>query len=350
MNRSNTYQPTMTPRQLKAWEALERRRFFKLICGASFTEAIKAGQLAAVYAEAGCDCVDIAADPLVVAAVTKALNSLPQQVEPPLLMVSLNVDGDPHFRKVVVEEEGCIACDACVPSCPTEALTMGATVIKVAEPLCYGCNRCVPVCPTDALITRPLEQLPELLEACLTHPQLEAVELHANSLDEEALTRFYKKVGPLLRGKLVSLCFRVPEHTGTNELKETLTIYLDAFEQLSNNVGVTACFLQIDGKPMTGEAGRSALSLPALNSAAWLLEENLLPSEWPVTISGGINEATARWLRKPTYQAIAGVGMGSVARKAVWSMLEGTGELHQAVKQAHQVVEAFQQGRAAVVN
>ncbi|MBS3950533.1 MAG: 4Fe-4S binding protein [Peptococcaceae bacterium] len=43
----------------------------------------------------------------------------------------------------------CIACGACQPECPTEAITEGE--IYVIEPeKCIDCGACAAVCPVDA--------------------------------------------------------------------------------------------------------------------------------------------------------------------------------------------------------
>jgi len=49
----------------------------------------------------------------------------------------------------VINEE-CIACGACLPECPAEAISEGD--IYVIDPdKCTDCDACVAVCPSDAI-------------------------------------------------------------------------------------------------------------------------------------------------------------------------------------------------------
>ncbi|MGL6283561.1 MAG: 4Fe-4S ferredoxin, partial [Microcoleaceae cyanobacterium] len=47
--------------------SLQHHQWFKLICGASFQELNVIRNLTLVYALAGADCIDVAADPAVIA-------------------------------------------------------------------------------------------------------------------------------------------------------------------------------------------------------------------------------------------------------------------------------------------
>jgi ferredoxin len=46
----------------------------------------------------------------------------------------------------------CIMCDACVPECPTEAITAGDPKYIIDPDLCSDCGNCAGVCPTDACV------------------------------------------------------------------------------------------------------------------------------------------------------------------------------------------------------
>ncbi|MFM9598217.1 hypothetical protein ACKI1O_54200, partial [Streptomyces scabiei] len=61
--------------------------------------------MARAYAASGADCIDIAPDVDVIEAVATALHAAPDQS--PVLMVSVPLDPDPHFRKIELAEPDC---------------------------------------------------------------------------------------------------------------------------------------------------------------------------------------------------------------------------------------------------
>jgi len=50
----------------------------------------------------------------------------------------------------VVDEETCIACGACVDTCPVDAITMDDKATIDSE-TCTECGACVDECPVDAI-------------------------------------------------------------------------------------------------------------------------------------------------------------------------------------------------------
>ena len=60
--------------------------------------------------------------------------------------------------------EDCIACDACLPECPNEAISEGDPIYIINPDLCTECvgfyeePQCASVCPTDACIPDPNHQ------------------------------------------------------------------------------------------------------------------------------------------------------------------------------------------------
>ena len=51
----------------------------------------------------------------------------------------------------IITEE-CIACGACEPECPTEAITPGDDIYVIDPEKCTGCGLCVKACPANALV------------------------------------------------------------------------------------------------------------------------------------------------------------------------------------------------------
>lgn len=308
---SNT--AALSPAQKRAYGALEEKRYFKLICGGSFTDASKVEALTAVYARAGVDCIDMAPEPSLIASVESVYASLPPELLKPLVMVSIPLDPDPHFRKIDLLDPACIVCNACIPVCPTDAIaegTSGLVKLEIDQPLCYGCGRCVAVCPTDALVLHPIYADASFQEV-LSHPLVEAVEIHSRHMDPYMLKDFLARFRGLLYGKVISVCFR-PDQIDTAQ-------WLAFLQQLQAQTA-WPLILQADGQPMSGSEAPDA-SLPALAAARLLFETT--GSEFPlITLSGGINEDTARYLQEPAHRFISGVGMGTVARRKVWPFLD----------------------------
>ncbi len=66
----------------------------------------------------------------------------------------------------------CIACDACLPECPNEAISEGDPIYSIDPDKCTECvgafdePQCAAVCPTDACVPDPdKEESQEELQA-----------------------------------------------------------------------------------------------------------------------------------------------------------------------------------------
>ena len=102
----------------RSFQALQAGQWFKLICGASFQDLPAIRHLAIAYSLAGADCIDVAAEPAVVAAaqsgitaaksLTAAATQRGYQPTQPWLMVSINDGEDPHFRKAVLDRKSVV--------------------------------------------------------------------------------------------------------------------------------------------------------------------------------------------------------------------------------------------------
>jgi len=50
----------------------------------------------------------------------------------------------------IIDPDECIACGACEPECPKEAITEGDGVYVIDPVKCEDCGDCADVCPVDA--------------------------------------------------------------------------------------------------------------------------------------------------------------------------------------------------------
>jgi ferredoxin len=51
----------------------------------------------------------------------------------------------------VVNAEKCTGCEACVDSCPLDAISMKDSIAFVDADTCGDCGACIDVCPVEAL-------------------------------------------------------------------------------------------------------------------------------------------------------------------------------------------------------
>ena len=50
-----------------------------------------------------------------------------------------------------VENQTCTGCEACIPECPVDAISMVDEKAVVNESECTDCGACVPACPVEAI-------------------------------------------------------------------------------------------------------------------------------------------------------------------------------------------------------
>ncbi|EPS60720.1 hypothetical protein M569_14083, partial [Genlisea aurea] len=110
-------------------ESLERGKWVKLICGASFEDVVDIRNLSMVYTLAGVDCIDCAADASVVNAVNEGIEAAIAvfPIRRPWVMISVNDDEDLHFRKAEFDPNDCPEdCSRpCESVCPANAIYFG---------------------------------------------------------------------------------------------------------------------------------------------------------------------------------------------------------------------------------
>ncbi|MGK7891364.1 MAG: circadian clock protein LdpA [Leptolyngbyaceae cyanobacterium] len=336
-------------------QSLQESRWFKLICGASFQHLPAVRSLTLAYGLAGADCIDVAADPVVVAAARDGIRSLhevrhrfpdlpvghgrgQQDFRPtivrsvPWLMVSLNDGDDPHFRKATFDPARCpVDCDRpCETICPTHAIAFAdgppdrsmAHPPAISEPSgvirdrCYGCGRCVQVCPvqqitTDSYTVSAGAIAPEVL------PLVDAVEIHTQIGRTDAFAALWQHLQPYLPSlKLIAVS--CPGGEGFVE-------YLRSLYAIMTDGGCQPLpcpnLWQTDGRPMSGDIGRGT------THAAIRLAQQAIAAELPglIQLAGGTNDYTVPKLRTLgllPHPSLAGVAYGSYGRKILTPVLD----------------------------
>lgn len=284
-------------------QALQERRFFKLICGASYRNTSFVATLARIFAEAGAHVIDVGARPELVAA---ARAGIAQAQLPtaglPLIMVSVGINQDLHFLRVEKDFSRCDGHGFCVNACPHEVFV--GSEIRLEN--CLGCDHCVIACPTKALslVARdPLHEVQGLLRDCFAAGAT-ALEVHTGDGSLPELQDLLAQLAPL-REQIELLAFSLGAHGQS----------LPEIAQLALTIRALAgpdILIQADGKPISGRKGEKS-TLPCLELAETLFAQGL---DAYVQVSGGTNDLTGALARR-RQSGIHGVGMGSFARKFI---------------------------------
>ena len=282
-------------------KSLNEGHWFKLICGASFQHLPAVRNLTLAYTLAGADCIDVAADPSVIAAAQEALQvathltkdakhrGFSSRGTSPLLMVSLNDGEDPHFRKAEFNSTECPAdCSRpCERICPAQAIVFNSTkdhFSGVISQKCYGCGRCIPICPYDIIYTRSYVSTPGAIAPLILSDGVDAVEIHTRVGRLAEFQRLWQAILPWVeRLKLVAIS--CPDGEG---LIDYLHALYDAIAPLK-----CALIWQTDGRPMSGDIGLGT------TLAAVKLGQKVLAAKLPgyVQLAGGTNSYTVAKLK-----------------------------------------------------
>jgi Fe-S-cluster-containing hydrogenase component 2 len=313
-------------------QSLQTGRWFKLICGASFQDLPAIRNLALAYTLAGADCIDVAAEPAVVAAAQAGMAAaqllLPAAQQRgyaghslPWLMVSVNDGSDPHFRKAVFDPQHCPAdCPRpCVKVCPAEAIAFTPSHQGVIVDRCYGCGRCLPICPLQHITEQQHLVTPAAILPLLASGGVQAIEIHTQPNHRAEFTKLWSEIAPAL-SPLQLVAISSPD--GQDALD-----YLHWIAEMLINLDPQPLILwQTDGRPMSGDIGIGT------THAAIALGQKVAQAQLPgyVQLAGGTNQYTVAKLKEmnllPGSQHhenfISGVAYGSYARVMLAPLLE----------------------------
>jgi Fe-S-cluster-containing hydrogenase component 2 len=282
-------------------QSLKQGHWFKLICGASFQHLPAVRSLTLAYTLAGADCIDVAADPAVIAAAQAALQVAPHLARDaeergfgykgnlPFLMVSLNDGEDPHFRKAEFHASECPSdCPRpCEKICPAQAIVFNS--IKndysgVVSQKCYGCGRCIPICPYDKIYTNSYMSTPGAIAPTVMSTGIDAVEIHTKVGRLAEFQRLWQAISPWVN-QLKLLAISCPDG-------ESMVEYLQALYEIIAPHPYTLIW-QTDGRPMSGDIGDGT------TLAAVKLGQKVLAAKLPgyVQLAGGTNSYTVPKLK-----------------------------------------------------
>jgi Fe-S-cluster-containing hydrogenase component 2 len=282
-------------------QSLKKGHWFKLICGASFQHLPAVRSLTLAYTLAGADCIDVAADPAVIAVVQEALQvakSLAKDAqergfaftgELPLLMVSLNDGEDPHFRKAEFNSTECPTdCSRpCEKICPAQAIVFNPIKEEfsgVESQKCYGCGRCIPICPYEKIYTKSYMSTPGAIAPLVMTAGINAVEIHTQVGRLAEFQQLWQVISPWA-DQLKVVAISCPDGEG-------MTDYLRAIYDLIAP-RPSALIWQTDGRPMSGDIGDGT------TLAAVKLGKKVLAAKLPgyVQLAGGTNSYTIAKLK-----------------------------------------------------
>ncbi len=320
--------------------ALASGRWVKWIGGASNQDLAAIEDLAGLYSLVGVHCLDLAADPAVVAAARRGIAwATDRGATSPWLMVSLSDGADPHFRKAWFDPRRCPpGCPRpCERLCPALAIPPPGAPQGVLEDRCYGCGRCLPACPHGLIEERGQLLAAEAVPPLLAALRPDAIELHTRIGREAPFAvrlAQLRAAGIPLRRLAVSCGLEVEGPGGggvaasqvlpcpaapTDPLADRLAAELwNRFAQV-RGAGFAPLW-QLDGRPMSGDVGDGTAR------AAVQLLQRLAPRlpPGPVQLAGGTNGRTlglVEGLEGGLARQVSGVAFGSVARARLQELL-----------------------------
>ncbi|MEY4354076.1 MAG: hypothetical protein RLZZ609_2317 [Cyanobacteriota bacterium] len=337
-------------------DALASGRWVKWIGGASNQDLQAIEDLAGIYSLAGVHCLDLAADPAVVAAARRGIAWAEERgAQRPWLMVSLSDGADPHFRKAWFDPRRCPpACPRpCERVCP--ALAIAAPAGVVAE-RCYGCGRCLPACPLGLIKERQTLLAPDAVGPLLAALRPDAVELHTQIGRDAAFAERLQQVRsanlPLQR---LAVSCGLEGHPPEGQKANAALLARELWQRfgLLRAAGLRPLW-QLDGRPMSGDVGAGT----AQAAVRLLRAVGPLAPPGPLQLAGGTNAHTLALVEALPASAppVAGVAFGSVARQQLQVLLQeaqGRGQrlldlpdlLAPALASARSLVEPWSQRR-----
>jgi len=311
----------------------EHHSFFKIVCGAGNEDPVEVRRLTTAYTLAGASAIDLSADPGIVKSAVAGIADAGVLAEKlgrhitcrPFITVSVGLAGDPHIRKARINPETCIQCSLCKDVCEQEAVDQE---FHIRKEWCIGCGKCADVCEKGAIsFFTHRKDLAALLPECLA-AGAEMIELHAVTLDDEAVLKDWTLISSLVPDNYISICLDRSLLSDSHLTQRIRDAHAIAGERM---------IVQADGAPMSGGSDDFHTTLQAIATA-----DIVAKSKIPVKIlaSGGTNAKTME-LAELCGVKVHGVSIGTFARKLVRQYIASDEFDHDAriVQQAVEIAE-----------
>ena len=289
--------------------------------------------------------IDCAADPAIIRAVDEGIKTAQQlrsnhAFERPLIMISVNDDDDPHFRKAYFDPRQCpVHClRPCEKVCPASAIKEAVGVI---DDRCYGCGRCIAVCPYDKISALNYLVDSESIRGLFASGSVEAIEVHTQQGHLIKFKTLWDGIAKSVyeNAKVVSVSFP--------DMGDSTLQYINAMYNIMRSSPSYSLFKgvhvwQTDGRPMSGDLGKGA-SYSSVQFAERLLSDlnrqdmsgaedviSLNSGGHFLQLAGGTNDHSAALLRErgtlDGALGFGGIAFGGCARKSLSMLLHGLEE------------------------
>lgn len=291
----------------------DKRKLFKLVCGAGNEDAQEVEKLVFIYAMAGAKLFDVSANINVVKHAVqgidkaqKYISKLKRQINlRPFINVSVGMPGDPHVRKACISDN-CVKCFQCRQACPRSAIEDN---LHILSKRCIGCGICAAVCPVDTIKFYHNDcDLKSLLLECLM-AGAEQLELHAAVTDSDTILDEWRMVNEVVTDNYVSMCL--------DRLNLGNTQFINRIKK-AQEISGERLIVQADGVPMSGGADDYNTTLQAIATADVVMKSRL---KVKVILSGGTNSYTTR-LADMCAVRFDGVAIGTFARQIIKNNVE----------------------------
>ena len=319
--------------------SLEHGQWVKLICGASNQDIPLIRNICTIYTIAGVDCIDLSADPAVTEAAREGvnagmkLNNHNNQI--PFLMISVNDDEDPHFRKAQFDPEICPSdCKRpCEKVCPAFAIPSIEKLTKyqsninegVISNRCYGCGRCVPICPYGYIKTTSYSVDTNTINTAFNLNKIEAIEIHTQFGHEDHFSKLWSSIGDdvLQYSRVIAVSFPYMNDDTLPYLNKLFSI-MSHHPKYKLFQGVHVW--QTDGRPMSGDIGKGTTHA-CTQLASYILNNKQLHDKLDfnngkhfIQLAGGTNDYTSTLVKNENLHLLTGFGgyaFGGYARKEI---------------------------------